>query len=212
MILGHHELMLTRKQVVDAAEQLRLRFSSAAERERFQQNHVVPGDSDLIDRTITAADGGTADAQDVKAALTLLSHDQWAADNREANLMVVARNQGISWREIASRMGMSSPQAARQRYERITGRQPRIYAFRVAGDAQAPWHGEPVLLAEGYESAVIDFDPPGHPGSPFAGRMIEVRYGLVPDDGMPGYLRGFPMVGNRRIGMTENAQRAMFGY
>jgi len=205
--------MITKEQLVAATQRLIARFGTPEETKRSHEDGVPPRDSDLIDRVITAgaSTNQAADPSDIKAALTLLPANQWAADNREFNLLTVARNHGLSWREIANRIGMASPQAAQQRYLRLAEQPPRIYAFRVADEGEAPWHGDPDCLPDGnYETAVFDFDPAPYVNSQFAGKTLEVRHGRVPDDDMPDYLRGFPMVDGRRIGTTDAVQRELF--
>src|SRR5258708_33302078 len=169
--------------------------------------------AELINKVVGAnatADrpGGTAD---LRAALELVAADQHAADSRELNVMELLRRRGVSWRQIAWHRGVDSAQRAQQRFQRLS-RQPAvlIYAFRVADETDAPWHGEVDALAPGeYETGLIDFNP-ARPG-PYSGRTLEVRYGDVGDDGMEPYLRAFAMVNNRRIGTRANVQHELFG-
>jgi hypothetical protein len=59
----------------------------------------------------------------------------------------------------------------------------QIYAFRVFGEPDEPWHGDPAALPSGqYETAICAFDPGQNP-SPFAGRTLEMLHGELPDDG-----------------------------
>jgi hypothetical protein len=62
------------------------------------------------------------DAADVTAALTLIPNVRAEVDQLEASLLLTARGQGMTWQEIAFWLGMRSPQAVRQRYERLTRR------------------------------------------------------------------------------------------
>lgn len=163
----------------------------------------------VVGATATAdPPGGTAD---LRAALDLVAADQHAADSRELNVMELLRRRGVSWREIAWHRGLDSAQRAQQRFQRLS-RPPAvlIYAFRVADEKDAPWHGDVNVLAPGeYETGLIDFNP-ARP-SPYSGRTLEVRYGDVGDDGMEPYLRGFAMVNNRRIGTRADVQQELFG-
>ncbi|GII06072.1 DNA-binding protein [Planobispora takensis] len=62
------------------------------------------------------------DRADMVAALTLLPRVRAEFDDLEAALLEMARGRGMTWQEIAFGLGLGSPQAARQRYERLTGR------------------------------------------------------------------------------------------
>ncbi|MEV0195264.1 hypothetical protein [Nonomuraea sp. NPDC050691] len=43
-------------------------------------------------------------------------------DALEAGLLQMARGRGMTWQDIAFGLGLGTPQAARQRYERLAGR------------------------------------------------------------------------------------------
>ncbi|GAA1927813.1 hypothetical protein GCM10009837_61560 [Streptomyces durmitorensis] len=43
-------------------------------------------------------------------------------DEVEAGLLQMARGRGMTWPEIAFGLSLGTPQAARQRYERLVGR------------------------------------------------------------------------------------------
>jgi len=62
------------------------------------------------------------DAVDLTAALTLMPKVRAEVDEIEASLLIIARGQGMTWRELAFWMGLGSAQAARQRYERLARR------------------------------------------------------------------------------------------
>jgi hypothetical protein len=61
-------------------------------------------------------------ADDVLAALTLLAAARAEVDQTEAALLFTARAHGLSWSQISQAMGLGSPQAAQQRFGRVTGR------------------------------------------------------------------------------------------
>lgn len=63
-----------------------------------------------------------ADERTVMAALTLLPAARAEVDQVEAALMFTARSNGLSWPQISRAMGLASPQAAQQRFGRVTGR------------------------------------------------------------------------------------------
>lgn len=64
----------------------------------------------------------SADEQDIAAALTLMPRLRADVDALEESLLLVARGRGLTWQQIAFALGLGSAQAARQRYERLTGR------------------------------------------------------------------------------------------
>jgi hypothetical protein len=69
-----------------------------------------------------AGDHGGSGADDVLAALTLLPAARAEVDQAEAALLFTARAHGLSWSQISQAMGLGSPQAAQQRFGRVTGR------------------------------------------------------------------------------------------
>jgi hypothetical protein len=56
------------------------------------------------------------------AALTLLPAARTEVEQAEAALLFTARAHGLSWAQISRALGLGSPQAAQQRFGRITGR------------------------------------------------------------------------------------------
>lgn len=62
------------------------------------------------------------DRADITAALSLLPRARAEMDELEVGLLQMARGRGMTWPEIAFGLGLRSPQAARQRYERLAGR------------------------------------------------------------------------------------------
>lgn len=67
------------------------------------------------------------DRADITAALTLLPLVRAELDELEVGLLEMARGREMTWQEIAFGLGLGTPQAARQRHERL--------ASRVEGDA-----------------------------------------------------------------------------
>lgn len=59
---------------------------------------------------------------DLYAALQLVESARAEMDALEAGLLFVARAEGLTWPQIAERLGVRSPQAAQQRFERTTSR------------------------------------------------------------------------------------------
>lgn len=62
------------------------------------------------------------DRADITAALSLVPLVRAELDELEASLLQMARGRGMTWPEIAFGLGLGTPQAARQRYERLAGR------------------------------------------------------------------------------------------
>ncbi|MCL7375474.1 DNA-binding protein [Streptomyces sp. 35G-GA-8] len=62
------------------------------------------------------------DHADITAALSLIPLARGDMDELEAGLLKMARGREMTWQEIAFGLGLGTPQAARQRYERLAGR------------------------------------------------------------------------------------------
>jgi hypothetical protein len=62
------------------------------------------------------------DRADITAALSLVPLVRAELDELEASLLQMARGRGMTWPEIAFGLGLGTPQAARQRYERLADR------------------------------------------------------------------------------------------
>ncbi|EMF53102.1 MULTISPECIES: hypothetical protein [Streptomyces] len=62
------------------------------------------------------------DRADITAALTLIPLARGEMDELEVGLLDMARGRGMTWPEIAFGLGLQTPQAARQRYERLASR------------------------------------------------------------------------------------------
>ena len=98
---------------------------------------AVVRDTDLIAQVMNAAmltDGSglvDVDQADITAALNLFAPVRNELDKLETRIMMLARRQGMSWRVVAEALGLLSPQAAAQRWERITGATaPAVGALR----------------------------------------------------------------------------------
>ena len=198
--------------VADASHHLLTRFGGYDRAEEEARRKLPPDAAVLIQRVIKAAASPqpTADSADLRCALALVASDRWAADSREINLVELARRRGMSWRDIGWSLGLDSAQAAQKRFQKLT-QEPEIlvYAFRLAGEKDAAWHGKPDLLRNGrFESGTLDFNP-ARPG-PFRGRTLEFRYGPVHEECPPPYMRAYALLNNRRVALTTALQNELF--
>ncbi|MEV1084897.1 DNA-binding protein [Streptomyces sp. NPDC050211] len=62
------------------------------------------------------------DHADITAALSLVPLVRGEMDELETGLLQMARGRGMTWQQIAFGLGLGTPQAARQRYERLASR------------------------------------------------------------------------------------------
>jgi hypothetical protein len=92
-----------------------------------------PAATDLIRFAVWRANAGGGPAvnaggigeEGVLAALSLLAAARAELDQSEAALLFTARSHGLSWPRISRAMGLGSPQAAQQRFDRVSGRAQR---------------------------------------------------------------------------------------
>lgn len=63
---------------------------------------------------------GEASHDDLRAALALVESARADLDALEAGLMLIARAEGLTWPDIAKQLGVKSPQAAQQRFQRVS--------------------------------------------------------------------------------------------
>jgi hypothetical protein len=113
----------------DARGQLLKSGASSLPRPPWLHERQPPSATDLIRFALWQATvgGPTANADDlgeesVLAALTLLAAARAELDQSEAALLFTARSHGLSWPRISRAMGLRSPQAAQQRFDRVSGR------------------------------------------------------------------------------------------
>jgi len=66
--------------------------------------------------------GGDGVAEELRAALALLTAARAEMDQLEAGLLFVARCEGLEWADVAAAMGLNSRQGAQQRLERLQQR------------------------------------------------------------------------------------------
>lgn len=113
---------------------------TAARRHRHLHREVVDP-HEAVRLVLALATGGAAgepsepalDQADLVAALTLIAPVRADLDTIELGLLESARQRGLTWQAIAFGLGLGTAQAARQRYERLTGRsQPAAGAVAPA--------------------------------------------------------------------------------
>ncbi|MFE7316938.1 DNA-binding protein [Streptomyces sp. NPDC057555] len=106
------------------------RHAGTDEQRRRQVHPVVIGPHEAV-RLVAFLLSGSAqlhdgepevDRADITAALSLVPMARGEMDELEAGLLQMARGRGMTWQEISFGLGLGTPQAARQRYERLVGR------------------------------------------------------------------------------------------
>ncbi|WP_155372575.1 DNA-binding protein [Catellatospora vulcania] len=103
--------------------------ATGSRRDRWR-NATVLDPYEAVSLTVSLAAGSALpepdeaplDSADLTAALTLIPRVRAELDSLEAGLLELARARGLTWQAIAFGLGLGTPQAARQRYERLTGR------------------------------------------------------------------------------------------
>ncbi|MER8188064.1 DNA-binding protein [Kitasatospora sp. NPDC094015] len=106
------------------------RHAATAPQRARQTNAHLPAPHEAA-RLVSLLLSGTAlreegepevDRADIVAALTLLPQARAELDELEEGLITMARGRGFTWQEIAFGLGLGTPQAARQRHERLSNR------------------------------------------------------------------------------------------
>ncbi len=165
---------------------------------------------------IAALEAITDPAKRAKAGHTLQETMKGATTTVRAITDAAVREQrdaGASLADIARALGVSVQRVSQMATGKHgTGRRnpPLIYAFRVADDpGDDGWYGEENALPQGqFETGFIDFEPAVR--NRFAGHRLQVRYGPVPDDGLPPAMHAYTTVNGRRLRSTEKVQQLLF--
>ncbi|GGU92041.1 hypothetical protein GCM10010260_28250 [Streptomyces filipinensis] len=106
------------------------RHAATDEQRRRQTNPTLLAPHEAV-RLVTFLLSGAAlpedgepevDHADITAALSLVPLVRAEMDELETGLLEMARGRGMTWPEIAFGLGLGTPQAARQRYERLASR------------------------------------------------------------------------------------------
>ena len=96
--------------------------ASALPRPPWLRGAQPPAAADLVRFALWRATGEGLDDDGLLAALALLPAVRAEADQLEAGLLLTARASGLSWQRISAALGLASPQAAQQRFDRVSGR------------------------------------------------------------------------------------------
>ncbi|WBQ05558.1 hypothetical protein [Kribbella sp. CA-293567] len=100
----------------------------------WQIGAMPPSAVDLVQfflwhsRTAAFGEEGEGDQKltdEVEAALQLLSAARAELDQLETGLLFAARGLGLTWAQMATALGLNSPQACQQRLDRLTARGSR---------------------------------------------------------------------------------------
>ena len=127
--------------------------ADALERRPWQHPNELPDDTSLVrfalwrasgSPTVSGSPTGNASSEDARtaeiaAALALLDSARSDLDALETALVFTARAEGLTWARIAEAMGLRSPQAAQQRFQRTSERPVTAGHERSEKDAG---HGE----------------------------------------------------------------------
>lgn len=111
------EFASARRRLLDAGADRLPRFP-------WQSSNVPPDDVSLLRFAMWQANStvGEASHENLRAALKLLDSARSELDGLEAGLMLIARAEGLTWPVIAEQLGVRSPQAAQQRFQRVSTR------------------------------------------------------------------------------------------
>lgn len=96
--------------------------ASSLPRVPWLHENQPPSAADLVRFAAWRGGVGSIAEGGLLAGLTLLAAARAELDQTEAALMFTARAHGVSWPRISGAMGLGSPQAAQQRFGRVTGR------------------------------------------------------------------------------------------
>lgn len=112
-----HEADAARRQLLQAgAENL--------PRMPWSPGNISPDDATLLRFAMWRANStvGEASHDEIHAALALLKSAHSDLEALESGLILIARGEGMTWAEIAQDLGFKTPQAAQQRFQRVSDR------------------------------------------------------------------------------------------
>jgi hypothetical protein len=110
----------------DARQRLQAAGAQDLPRQPWQHRAEPPEAAMLLRYALWRANrpGGTASVEELDAALSMMEAARDDLDTLEIALLLTARAEGMTWAEIARALGLGSPQAAQQRFQRISQRPP----------------------------------------------------------------------------------------
>lgn len=110
------------------------------DRRPWQHSNEAPDDASLVRFALwrNAAQIGAADTAELEAGLSLLAAARSDLEALEAALVFTARAEGLTWARIAAAMGLRSPQAAQQRFQRNLERPGADTGSTFGGDDDRP--------------------------------------------------------------------------
>lgn len=106
------------------------RHADSPARRSRQVHPEMPAPHEVVRLVVGIASGSIVpepdeqevDDNDVVAALTLMLSVRADVESTELALLKIARTRGMTWQDIAFSLGLNTPQAAKQRYERLETR------------------------------------------------------------------------------------------
>lgn len=87
------------------------------------QHHAEPPDAATLARFAlwrASANAGAGPLPELAAGLALIDTARADLDTLEAALLLTARAEGMTWARVAEELGLRSPQAAQQRWQRVS--------------------------------------------------------------------------------------------
>ena len=98
--------------------------ADSLERRPWQPKPVPPSAVDLIQYFVwqSSKASGAGEADQALAALGLLRAARAEVDQLETGLLFAARGLGLTWAQMATALGLNSPQACQQRLDRLLAR------------------------------------------------------------------------------------------
>jgi len=90
----------------------------------WQHPAALPEDTTLLRFALWRANQEQTDASraELTAGLALIDSARSELDTLETALLLTARAEGLTWAQIADQLSLRSPQAAQQRFQRISQR------------------------------------------------------------------------------------------
>ena len=84
--------------------------------------NLPPDDVTLLRFAHWRASAASLEPTEIGAALRLIDSARAELEGLESALLFIARADGLTWAEIAEPLGVRSPQAAQQRFHRVSSR------------------------------------------------------------------------------------------